>query len=330
MNTPNERRETAEPGSVPRIQRGGPDVATIAAPAPHTWDPSSILQVDALWLAETKPGLFVRVVSPVTPWAALVLVHGSMVHSEYYLPIAVALATQGVAVVLPDLRGHGRSAGRRGHVASTADHVADTLRTLKRARNLFPSVPMAVGGESYGGLVAYLTATGAPPGLPLAATVLSAPAFALRAEPGPSLLAWLRRAARVVPRGRLPVRLSLAGISSRSDVETISERDPLIIHNYTLGFYIGLVAAQKEAKLRATSATLPPTLALLGGRDRVTNNDVTQSLLGHFANATCVVYPDDLHGVLAEDPTRTTSDITGFLGTVVRETSASGRPEPHS
>lgn len=310
---------------IPGREPPGETTSVRAVPTPNPTEPPPkgrgsprplrTTDIDARWLSDAAPALFLRIIRPPTPDAVLVLVHGSMVHSEYYLPIAVALAERGIAVALPDLRGHGRSEGRRGHANSPDEHVADTLRILQTARDLFPGVPLAVGGESYGGLVAYLTAATAPDDLPLCALVLSAPAFALRARPGPRLLFWLRRVARLMPGAYLPVRLNLAGVSSRPDVHTISERDPLIIHQYTLGFYVGLVNAQEEAITIARGARLPPTLAVLGGQDRVTDNRATQELLGHLPRAATRIYPDDLHGVLGEDPARTAEDIAAFLDT---------------
>lgn len=319
MKTPMTEPPGCDPsgGATPGTPVPPPPTRPAGEPALHP--PERPVSLEALWLSEAEPALFLRIVCPRAPDAILVLIHGSMVHSEYYLPIAVALAERGIAVALPDLRGHGRSEGRRGHAVRTQEHVADTVRILRKAQALFPDVPLAAGGESYGGLIAYLAAATAPEGVALRALVISAPAFALRARPTPPLMAWLRRLARIMPGVYLPVRLNLAGVSSRPDVETISERDPLIVHQYTLGFYVGLVDAQEQAQEQARTGRLPPTLALLGGQDRVTDNRVTEELLGCLPGSHVRTYPDDLHGVLGEDPPRTAADIAGFLAQVLRE-----------
>jgi alpha-beta hydrolase superfamily lysophospholipase len=42
----------------------------------------------------------------------------STVYSDYYLSLALRLARHGIETWLPDLRGHGHSAGQRGHTRS--------------------------------------------------------------------------------------------------------------------------------------------------------------------------------------------------------------------
>jgi len=275
------------------------------------------LAVSALWLGDQHPGLFVRTAVPSAAWATVVFLHGSMVHSEYYLPTAVALGVRGVASLWPDLRGHGRSEGRRGHIGDVADHLDDALRTLRRAAALLPGLPLAVGGESYGGLVAWLAAPrGTDPAV--RAVVLSAPAFALRAKADKAQMRWLTRVARIAPRAYLPVRLSLTGVSRHPDLDVLSERDPLIVHQYTVGFYLRLLAAQEAAQRAAAEPSrLPPVLGLLGGRDTVTDNTVTRTLLARVPQARMALYPDALHAVLADDPERTADDIAAFLASVL-------------
>lgn len=294
-----------------------PQGASTAPPQGEQHAPCPSLAISAHWLGDSHPGLFVRTVVPAAPWAAVVFLHGSMVHSEYYLPSAVALGIRGIATVLPDLRGHGRSEGRRGHVRTATDHVEDALRTLRHAATLFPAVPLALGGESYGGLVAWLAA-GHDRARAVRAVVLSAPAFALRARPDPVLLRWLLRAARIAPGAYLPIRLSLTGVSRHPDLDVLSERDPLIIHQYTVGFYARLLAAQEDAgRVAADPSRLPPVLGLLGGRDAVTDNAVAQALLARLPQARTVLDPEALHAVLAEDPERTANEIAIFLRTAL-------------
>lgn len=54
--------------------------------------------------APGHPPLFVRQVTPKAARARLLFLHGSLVHSEYDLPWALALAFAGFEVWLPDLR----------------------------------------------------------------------------------------------------------------------------------------------------------------------------------------------------------------------------------
>ena len=71
------------------------------------------------------------------PRATVTVVHGAGDHGGRYTDLASALAGQNFAVALPDLRGHGRSEGQRGHswgwreivrdLQSVQDHLAYRL-----------------------------------------------------------------------------------------------------------------------------------------------------------------------------------------------------------
>ena len=52
--------------------------------------------------------------APEKPKAVMSLVHGFGEHCMRYVPMAEDLNAQGIAVVAIDLRGHGRSEGKRG------------------------------------------------------------------------------------------------------------------------------------------------------------------------------------------------------------------------
>ncbi|HYW06936.1 MAG TPA: alpha/beta fold hydrolase, partial [Longimicrobium sp.] len=69
--------------------------------------------------------LHYHVWSAPSPRAALLLSHGLGEHGGRYAPIAAALVADGVSVFALDHRGHGRSAGQRGHVARFPRFTAD-------------------------------------------------------------------------------------------------------------------------------------------------------------------------------------------------------------
>ena len=256
--------------------------------------------------------LFVRCIVPDTPWASLVLLHGSMVHSEYYLPVALALAEAGVATFLPDLRGHGRSDGLRAHVAEFQHHVDDARSVLAYVRDVL-DVPARLGGESYGGLIAFLAAAGVPAAEAPASLVLAAPAFALKAQVPPRLRRSLRLVGQAVPALRLPVYMHLTGVSRKPDLDRLAARDPLLNRQYTIGFFCELLRAQ-EAAMNVARDVRVPCLALIGGDDRVTDNEGTRAVLARTAHSRIRLYPDFLHAVLSEDVPAVRRDIVAFLG----------------
>src|SRR5947209_7421997 len=88
--------------------------------------------------------LYVRALRPPQPLAVVGIVHGYGDHSGCYLEGMDLLATSGFEAQAMDLRGHGRSEGRRGHIGSWTDYLDDLEAFLVRLRQ-------AAGGATFAG-----------------------------------------------------------------------------------------------------------------------------------------------------------------------------------
>jgi alpha-beta hydrolase superfamily lysophospholipase len=109
----------------------------------------------------------------------VVLHHGLADHSARYAALAARLARAGFVVWAHDMRGHGRSAGRRVSVDRVDDLLDDLDAVMTAARADAPGVPVILYGHSLGGLVATLYTIERQPAL--AGLVLAAPALAFDA-----------------------------------------------------------------------------------------------------------------------------------------------------
>ncbi len=82
----------------------------------------------------------------------LILVHGSGYHSQYLLPLAEFISSEGLAqVYTPDLRGHGYKPERRGDVDYIGQLVDDLADIITRIRMDTSGAKLIVGGHSSGG-----------------------------------------------------------------------------------------------------------------------------------------------------------------------------------
>jgi len=82
----------------------------------------------------------------------IILLHGSGWHSQYFLPLAEFISSEGLAqVYTPDLRGHGPTPERRGdvdYIGQFEDDLADLITMIRKDN---PNAMLIVGGHSSGG-----------------------------------------------------------------------------------------------------------------------------------------------------------------------------------
>lgn len=114
------------------------------------------------------------------PRGAVTLVHDAGDHGGRYVPVARALAEDGWAVALPDLRGHGRSEGERGHVNGIQEIVRDLSDVQDHLAYRQPDAPKVLVGQGLGALWCLAYACEKPDGV--AALVLVSPLVSPRFE----------------------------------------------------------------------------------------------------------------------------------------------------
>ena len=87
------------------------------------------------------------------PKAIVCLVHGLGEHSGRYAHVGGAFTEAGFAVAAFDLRGHGKTAGQRGHIPSLAVVMGDIQAFCQQIEERYPGVPQFLYGHSMGGLL---------------------------------------------------------------------------------------------------------------------------------------------------------------------------------
>src|SRR5256712_6049881 len=149
--------------------------------------------------------------------AAVLALHGWADHAGRWRDVGERLCAAGYSTYILDLRGHGRSGGRRGHLSRFSQLLGD-LQAFRRVVRLRTDRPQLLLGTSFGGLVA-LRYLETQPSDPIAAAVVVSPWLGL-AFPPP---AWKRLVARVFsalwPTLPVPARLD-AGTLRRAPAAT--------------------------------------------------------------------------------------------------------------
>lgn len=192
------------------------------------------------------------------------VVHGHGEHSGRYERFAQGMAVHGMATYAVDLRGHGESAGQRGHADSWSRLVDD-------AATFVTHVERQVGGEvvplghSVGGVV-MLSTVRAGKLAPARRFIVSSPALKVRV-PVP---AWKTSLAGVtssfVPRLSLSTGLDPGAVSRIPEIVQAYRDDPLVHSKMSSRFYAEWQRASRENLDHAKDIALP-FLILAGTAD---------------------------------------------------------------
>lgn len=235
----------------------------------------------------------------------IVWVHGLGEHGGRYLHFAEDLVERGWKVILPDLRGHGRSTGTRTHIDSFDDYAADMVRVWNRFE--LGSGQTVLGSHSMGGLVA-LRAVQTNRIAP-AALVLASPLLGVKVRVS-RIKRFLGRAlVRFFPKARFRNGLDPRNMTSDEEFARQRREDPLIVRSVTASWFFAMEAAIAQAHRDAIRIAVP-VLALQGLSDLTTDGDVLANWLARTSSGVkeLVALPDHVHELLHETDWRETLD----------------------
>jgi alpha-beta hydrolase superfamily lysophospholipase len=212
------------------------------------------------------------------PRAAMLIVHGVAEHIGRYEHVGAYFAGHGIDVVGFDLRGHGRSGGKRGFIDSWSDFLDDVEDLLAQRRAL--DVPVVLYGHSMGGLISTTYAESDRPQPDL--LVLSAPALEA------NLPAWQRALSpimsKVLPSVSLPNDLDGDLLARNPEVGRVYESDPLRVKTGTPRLGYEAMKAMDGARANLEKIEIP-TYVFHGSDDRLVPVTASEGF-EHLSNAT--------------------------------------------
>jgi alpha-beta hydrolase superfamily lysophospholipase len=208
------------------------------------------------------------------PRGLVVLSHGYGEHAGRYQELAAALVGCGFAVRAIDHAGHGRSAGRRGHVESFEGLVSDLGAFVKSVRGERPELSCGLFGHSVGGAVAAALCAREP--FAVDALALSAPYLGHADQVPDWRLRLVRLLDRVVP--NLGVDKIDPALLSRLPAEVAAYRsDPLVFHGKVSAHTVLELFSGFETVARAKLITVP-LLVIQGSEDRIADPAASRTL----------------------------------------------------
>ncbi len=239
----------------------------------------------------------------------LVVVHGYGEHGGRYLDRMERFAAAGYRVLIPDVRGHGRSDGRRGHVMTFSTYVND-LRTVFQQVHT-PAERTAIFGHSHGGLIVarYLTMGGND----VAAAALSSPLFGLAIKAPGWKVAAGRALSRVAPKASLPSEIKAEDVSSNPDTVRDYATDPLVHHVVNARWFTEAML-HIEAAFDGATAVSVPTLVMQAAEDRLVDAEASRRWADRCATASYERIDGAYHELLFErDGARHAERIAAFF-----------------
>lgn len=218
----------------------------------------------------------------------VLVVPGLAEHAERYVHVAASLAQSGWRATLVELRGHGHSGGRRGHVRRWEDYLADVQAA---AGGLRPGY--AVLAHSMGGLV---TLDAVRQGLPAACVALSNPLIGLKVEAPVVKRLAAHLLSRVWPSLSLYNELKPEWLSRDPAVGAAYATDELVYHTITPRWYTEMLDAQH--RVNQHTYTLP--IGVFVGDDDTITDPVISKEFAHRNRAALKVYPEFRHEIFNE------------------------------
>jgi alpha-beta hydrolase superfamily lysophospholipase len=200
------------------------------------------------------------------PRAVVVLCHGLGEHARRYDHVAQRFGEAGLVTYALDLRGHGRSGGKRVLVRDITEYTGDFATLVGIATREHPGLKRIVLGHSMGGGIVFAYGVERPDDYDL--MVLSGPVVAAQDQLAP-LMAFAAKLLGVVVPGLPAQELDVDAISRDPAVVAAYRADPMVYHG-KIPTGVGRALLQVgETMPRRAPALTAPLLVVHGSDDRL-------------------------------------------------------------
>ncbi len=195
--------------------------------------------------------------------ARMVIAHGLGEHSGRYGNVIEHMLAKGISVWLPDLRGHGQSEGKRGHVLNFFQYLSDLRVMVDLAGKHRPAgLKLFLLGHSMGGLIAIYFAQRFPELID--GVIASSPALGMVIEIPSSKRVLGSLMSVIWPGLTMGNGLDAGKISHDPKVVSAYETDPRVHDRVSARLFTELLAAMETVHAQASGLTLPILLQVAG------------------------------------------------------------------
>ncbi len=201
------------------------------------------------------------------------IVHGLGEHSRRHEWFAKQLTKHGLEVVSFDLRGHGQTDGRRGHVLHFDWLMEDISRLVGELHVRLPDRPCFLFGQSLGGSLALNYALREQN--ELSGVIAASPLLELAQRPNVALRTAVRTLSWLWPSFHLRTGIRSEDLTEDTSVYEAYKADDLVHGKVSARMAVQTVDASRWALENASQMTIP-SLLVHGTHDRVTSCEASR------------------------------------------------------
>ncbi len=232
--------------------------------------------------------------------ARLVISHGLGEHSGRYANVINRLVPEGISVWAMDLRGHGKSEGRRGHILAFDDYIGDLAAMVQDTREGIPEgMKCLLLGHSMGGLVALGFALKFPDLID--GVIISSPSLGIAVKVPLFKRVLGNLMSSLLPSLTLKNGLDTDKLSHDPAVAPAYVNDPLVHDKVSARWFTEMLKAM-ERVISSAGEMKVPILMQLAGDDHLTDVNVSRRFFDQLVlkERTLHVYDGRYHEIYNE------------------------------
>lgn len=224
---------------------------------------------------------------------AIGIIHGLGEHSSRYDDFAEYFCKKGYGVYSIDLRGHGKSEGKRGHVNNFKKLIDDSEEMFINIRKENLNVPMVMFGHSLGGCIAlnYLCENQSKE---IDLAIISSPWLKTVLEP-PKFIIYIQKIlVGLFPSFTLNNRLDPYHLSKNTNKVKKYIKDPLVHNRISLKMFSEVNMAIDKIENESEKINIP-VLLLHGKKDNIISFKGTKKISKKINNSKLILYEGLYH-----------------------------------
>ncbi|MBW2031595.1 MAG: lysophospholipase [Deltaproteobacteria bacterium] len=260
--------------------------------------------------------IFYRIYRSSHEVSRIAIVHGIGEHSGRYGNVVDTLLPKGISIWALDLRGHGKSEGKRGHIRSFDEYISDVLsliHTIKEKKG--DDTKCFLLGHSMGGLVAICFGLKYPDLID--GLIVSSPALGLAVEVPTVKRVLGNLMSRVFPSFTMANGLDVSMLSHDEQVVKAYIKDPLVHDRVSARWFTEILNAMEYVNSSVTKFKIP-ILMQIARDDHLTDPLVSEEFFERLTvrDKTLRVYEGLYHEIYNEKKDmrrKPLQDLRGWL-----------------